>query len=197
MKIFFQGAPLSAGCCRFLLSQHPELEAKVLQELQSLGLAASAKNPVSRQLTYADLGELAYLQAVVKVCYPPHAVLYLPCICQTFARALTQSSVTSDAQVFYFRSDTPEGPSKMVPMLCCLDEVLVQETLRMYPPVAIGQARTVTADLSIGNILRLPAGTCAIVPHHAMQSASFNWDKPNEFLPGVSGHLTLGSLAHS
>ena len=59
----------------------------MLQELRSLGLAASAKNPVPRQLTYADLGELAYLQAVVKV-FSLHAVLYLPCICELFALAM-------------------------------------------------------------------------------------------------------------
>jgi hypothetical protein len=68
------------------------VEAKVLQELQNLGLAASAKNPVPRQLTYADLGELAYLQAVVKVFYFLHAVLYLPCICELFALAKTPVS---------------------------------------------------------------------------------------------------------
>ena len=54
---------------RFLLSQHPEVEAKVVQELQSLGLAASPKNPHPRELTYADLAELVYLQAVVKVAF--------------------------------------------------------------------------------------------------------------------------------
>lgn len=54
----------------------------------------------------------------------------------------------------------------------------------MFPPVAIGQARIISADLRAGSSLRLPAGTCAIVPHHAMHSSSLNWDKPNEFLPG-------------
>ena len=52
MKIFFRGAPLSASLATWLLQvpcclSTPEVEAKVLQELQSLGLAASAKNPVS------------------------------------------------------------------------------------------------------------------------------------------------------
>ena len=54
----------------------------------------------------------------------------------------------------------------------------------MFPPVAIGQARIVSADLSVGSNLYLPTGTCAIIPHHAMHSSSLNWDKPNEFLPG-------------
>ena len=62
---------------------------------------------------------------------------------------------------------------------------LAQETLRMFPPVAIGQARIVSADLSAGSNLHLPTGTCTIIPHHAMHSSSLNWDKPNEFLPGA------------
>ena len=56
----------------------------------------------------------------------------------------------------------------------------------MFPPVAIGQARLVSADLKLAGGFCLPAGTAALVPHHAMHSASFNWDKPNEFLPGSS-----------
>ena len=54
----------------------------------------------------------------------------------------------------------------------------------MFPPVAIGQARLVSADLKLPGGFCLPAGAAALVPHHAMHSASFNWDKPNEFLPG-------------
>ena len=61
-----------------------------------------------------------------------------------------------------------------------------QETLRMFPPVAIGQARLVSADLRLSGDFCLPAGVAALVPHHAMHSASFNWDKPNHFLPGLS-----------
>ena len=65
-------------CCRFLLSQHPEVEAKVVQELQRLGLCASAQRPEPRQLAYADLAELAYLQAVVKVCSIPKTEACMP-----------------------------------------------------------------------------------------------------------------------
>ena len=56
----------------------------------------------------------------------------------------------------------------------------------MFPPVAIGQARLVSADLRLAGGFCLPAGAAALVPHHAMHSASFNWDKPNDFLPGFS-----------
>lgn len=73
---------------------------------------------------------------------------------------------------------------------------LMQETLRMFPPVAIGQARIVSADLSVGSSLHLPTGTCAIVPHHAMHSSSLNWDKPNEFLPGEQSPHSSGPSHH-
>ena len=38
-----------------------------MEELQEHGLVASEANPNPRQLTYADLGKLTYLQAVIKV----------------------------------------------------------------------------------------------------------------------------------
>lgn len=53
--------------CRFAISQHPEVEAKIVEELQAHGLAPSPSQPEPRQLTYADLGKLTYLQAVIKV----------------------------------------------------------------------------------------------------------------------------------
>lgn len=55
--------------CRFAISQHPEVEAKIVEELQSHGLLATAENPDPRQLTYPDLGKLTYLQAVIKVSF--------------------------------------------------------------------------------------------------------------------------------
>jgi cytochrome P450 len=61
----------------------------------------------------------------------------------------------------------------------------MQEALRMYPPVAVGQVRVATShDITLGGRLRLPAGTVMWVPHHAIQNASFNWDQPDKFLPG-------------
>jgi len=44
------------------------VEAKIVAELQSLGLMPTAENPQPRELTYSDTCELTYLQAVIKVC---------------------------------------------------------------------------------------------------------------------------------
>ena len=46
------------------------MEAKILEELDSLGLSTTAERPHPRRLTYADLGKLNYLQAVIKVSHP-------------------------------------------------------------------------------------------------------------------------------
>ena len=63
----------------------------------------------------------------------------------------------------------------------------MQETLRMYPPVGIGQGRVcMSHDTVVGGHLRLPAGTCVAMPHHTIHNASFNWDDHDKFLPGKS-----------
>lgn len=50
----------------------------MVQELQRLGLCASVQRPEPRQLAYADLADLAYLQAVVKVCSIPKTEACVP-----------------------------------------------------------------------------------------------------------------------
>ena len=55
-------------CCSFAISQHPEVEEKVVAELAEHGLLATGDNPNPRTLAYPDLGKLTYLQAVIKVC---------------------------------------------------------------------------------------------------------------------------------
>eukprot|EP00884_Botryococcus_braunii_P007185 jgi/Botrbrau1/16468/Bobra.0142s0062.1 len=58
----------------YLLSQHPEVEAKVLEELDGLGLLVTPENPNPRRIEWADLGKMAYLQATIKEVlrmYPP------------------------------------------------------------------------------------------------------------------------------
>ena len=63
-------------------------------------------------------------------------------------------------------------------------DLCLQETLRMYPPVGIGQAKVcATHDTTLGGLL-LPAGTLIAMPHHSIHNVSFNWDAPHEFLPG-------------
>ena len=57
--------------CRYLLTQHPVVEAKIVAELDDLDLLVTADRPQPRKLTYGDLNKLVYLQAVVKVTPPP------------------------------------------------------------------------------------------------------------------------------
>lgn len=56
--------------CRFCVSQNPQIEAKIVQELDSLGLLANKGNPQPRELQYEDLSKLTYLNMVIKVCGP-------------------------------------------------------------------------------------------------------------------------------
>eukprot|EP00884_Botryococcus_braunii_P015153 jgi/Botrbrau1/23639/Bobra.55_2s0026.1 len=50
----------------YLLSQHPDKEAKVLEELDSLGLLVTKDRPKPRPLEYADFSQIPYLAAVIK-----------------------------------------------------------------------------------------------------------------------------------
>ncbi|KAK9827618.1 hypothetical protein WJX81_006830 [Elliptochloris bilobata] len=58
----------------YLLSQYPEVEARVVAELDALELLVTPARPQPRELEWADLGRLTYLQAVIKEVlrmYPP------------------------------------------------------------------------------------------------------------------------------
>eukprot|EP00884_Botryococcus_braunii_P020300 jgi/Botrbrau1/6954/Bobra.0215s0031.1 len=50
----------------FLISRYPEIEARVMDELDSLGLLATKANPTPRDFTPDDLSQLPYLDAVIK-----------------------------------------------------------------------------------------------------------------------------------
>ena len=56
----------SHGCkgARLSLAAHPPLQARLAQELQEAGLLASKQQPSPRDLTFADLSALHYLDAV-------------------------------------------------------------------------------------------------------------------------------------
>ena len=60
--------------CRYYISQHPQVEARLLEELRNLGLLSEgADRP--RMLTPADVQRLAYLHCVIKVC----SICIYPC----------------------------------------------------------------------------------------------------------------------
>ncbi|CAL8469473.1 g9014 [Coccomyxa elongata] len=48
------------------ISQHPEVEQKVVEELDQLGLLATPERPTPRSLELADLSRLTYLKCVIK-----------------------------------------------------------------------------------------------------------------------------------
>ncbi|KAK9801866.1 hypothetical protein WJX73_003752 [Symbiochloris irregularis] len=58
----------------YLLSQHPEVEEKLLRELDALELLATPSRPHPRPVSPQDLGRLSFLQAIIKEAlrlYPP------------------------------------------------------------------------------------------------------------------------------
>ena len=61
------------AACRYLLSQHPEAQAKVAEELDSLEVLATPERPNPRALEYADMAKLPYLQAAIKARPPQHS----------------------------------------------------------------------------------------------------------------------------
>ena len=71
----FQGGH-SAPSCRYLVSQNPEVEAKILAELDDLELSITPQRPRPRRMTYADLNRLTYLQATIKVPSLPSSSLH-------------------------------------------------------------------------------------------------------------------------
>ncbi len=62
---------------RYQISQHPKVEARLVEELRSLDLLATREQPRVRDLTYDDLAELTYLSCVVKARWQTTNTLYL------------------------------------------------------------------------------------------------------------------------
>ena len=55
------------SACRYLISQHPKVEAKLVQELDEAGFLATKERPHPPRMQYADLNKLTYLSNVCKV----------------------------------------------------------------------------------------------------------------------------------
>ncbi len=49
------------------MSQHPQVEAKIVEELKSLDLLATPEQPQPRAIQWDDVPKLTYLTAVIKV----------------------------------------------------------------------------------------------------------------------------------
>ena len=52
---------------RYLIWQHPEVEARLAAELDNAGLLVTPQRPAPRAMEYADLSRLTYLSWVCKV----------------------------------------------------------------------------------------------------------------------------------
>lgn len=63
----FETTGHSGAWLLYLLSQHPEVEAKICQELDQHGLLRTAGRPNPRKVTYEDLSKLSYLDMAIKV----------------------------------------------------------------------------------------------------------------------------------
>ena len=53
----------------FAVSQHPEVEAKIVKELRSLDLLAGPQAAVPRPIEWDDIPQLVYLTATIKACF--------------------------------------------------------------------------------------------------------------------------------
>ena len=56
---------------RFMISVHPEVEARVLAELRALQLMPSAEWPQPRAMEYDDMARLTYTSSAIKALLTP------------------------------------------------------------------------------------------------------------------------------
>ena len=52
------------------MSQHPQVEAKIVKELRQHNLLVTAEQPNPRAIQWDDIPTLTYLNAVIKVSFP-------------------------------------------------------------------------------------------------------------------------------
>ena len=79
--------------CRYDISQHPEVERKVVEELDQLGLLATPERPIPRSLEFADLSRLTYLNCVIKVCTEEVSLDVHDCACRPPVFLMSRSAL--------------------------------------------------------------------------------------------------------
>ncbi|CAL5225848.1 g8631 [Coccomyxa viridis] len=65
----FETTGHTAAWVLFAVSQHPEVEAKIVKELRSLDLLAGPQAAVPRPIEWDDIPQLVYLTATIKACF--------------------------------------------------------------------------------------------------------------------------------
>ena len=55
----------------YSVSQHPQVEAKMVEELRSLNLLATPEQPTPRPIQWDDIPKLTYINVVIKVAFAP------------------------------------------------------------------------------------------------------------------------------
>ena len=63
----FETTGHSGAWLLYLVSQHPEVEARICQELDEQGLLVTPDRPYPRKVAYDDLSKLNYLDMAIKV----------------------------------------------------------------------------------------------------------------------------------
>ena len=61
----------------YFLTKHPEVMAALEAELDAAGLLFTPQRPQPRQFTYADIGKLPYLDAVIKARLAPSSPAHI------------------------------------------------------------------------------------------------------------------------
>lgn len=85
---------------RYMIATHAEVQRKVADELDALGLLATLANPHPRQLEYEDVSKLVYLNNCIKASPPRltvQAALQLHLMLQSGTQAARLRNPTQDS----------------------------------------------------------------------------------------------------
>lgn len=188
--------------CRYMIATHAEVQRKVADELDALGLLATAANPHPRQLEYEDVGKLVYLNNCIKASL---RWLVVQATLQTHRTtpsrqasctpedsrisAGTPQCILSHARYWGLASLHPLHRHVLQAVLLIRRTCGAQESLRMRPPVS-GTMRTPVHHLRLGTYT-LPPGTLINVNLGVMGNSARNYASPELYLPARPPSHTL------